>query len=97
MISDLSPQRVGPFLIQRVRLDYPSAARHDVFPFVIKKDTLVLVTGGTLYTTVGDIKYAEAKGAIRYLRAGDRVYFTATKAFTDMFFEYAEFIMISGG
>jgi hypothetical protein len=86
---------VGPFSIQRVRLNLH---REKLTPFTVEKDTLVAVTDGTLYTTIaGEAEYAEAKGAVRHLRPGDRVHFRSRKACFDMFFEYAEFLLISGG
>ncbi len=91
-ISNSQPQRVGPFSIQRMRLDL----NREVDPFIIEKDSLVVITGGTLYTTiVGEAEYAEIKGAVRHLRPGDKVCFRARESYTEMFHGYAEFILIS--
>ena len=91
----MSPQRIGPFLVQKMRLDCKSPAHHDVYPFIAKKDMLVLVTGGTLYITVGGVEYAESIGAVRHFKPGDKVYFVSRKSYAKQFLGYAEFVMIS--
>lgn len=89
---------MGRFLIQKVRLDFNSITRRDIGPFTVDKETLVIITEGTLYTTVNGVEYAENKGTFRCLKAGDKVSFTTYKIFSDAFSgwcEHAEFILIS--
>lgn len=55
----------------------------------------MLVTDGTLYANVNGVEYAEPEGYVRYLKPGDKVHFIARKAYSELLFEYAEFILIS--
>ncbi len=85
---------MGPFSIQKVRLDLVSTDCC-IPPFIVTKDTLVLVTKGTLYTNVNGVEYAEPGGYVRYLKPGDKVYFTTHESVSRLLFEYTEFTLIS--
>lgn len=103
MISNLQPLPVGPFSIQKIRIDLTSAdcckrganTLSGIVPFTVTKDTLVLITKGTLYVNVNDVEYAEPEGYVRYLKPGDKVYFTTHESVSELLFEYAEFTLIS--
>lgn len=89
---------MGRFLIQKIQLNFNSITCRDLCLFTVDKETLVIITRGTLYTTVNDVEYAENKGTFRYLKTGDKVSFTTRGDISDKFPEwygYAEFILIS--
>ncbi len=101
MILSSLPQQAGRFSLKKLRLSYGSnhyderPCSRRSYSFIAKKDMLVIITDGTLYTTVNGVEYAETKGIFRLLKPGDKVSFTTYKAVSKKFQEYAEFILIS--